>query len=57
MVIFVRGVVPMEVSSCANQDAYSFKSASSLASMFDLSVWHGGSKASGSTSSNIIILL
>ena len=37
MVIFVRGVVPMDVSSLANWEAYCFRSASSLDSIFGFS--------------------
>ena len=44
----------MEVSSHANCDAYSYKSAVSLVLMFGLSLWHGGSKVPSSTFSNII---
>ena len=47
----------MEVSSCVNYDAYSFKSASSLTSIFGYSLWCGGSKASGSTCSDIIFFI
>ena len=47
----------MEVSSLANCDVYSFKSASSMVSLFGLSLWCGGSKASGSTCSDIIFFV
>ena len=57
MDISVRGVVLIEVSSHANCDLYSFKSALNLASMFGSSLWHGGSKLSGSTCSDIILFV
>ena len=53
----MRGVVPTEVSSHANCDSYSFKSASNLVLMFGLSLWHGGSNVSGSTCSDIILFV
>ena len=55
--ILVRGAVPIEVSSHANCDSYSFKSASSVAFMYGLILWHGGSNVSSSTCSDIIFLV
>ena len=57
MGIFVRGVVLIEVSSHVNCDLYPFKTISSLAFMFGLSLWCGGSKASSSTCSDIIFFV
>ena len=54
MVISMRGVVPMDISSLANWEAYSFRSASSLDSTLDLILWQSGLKVSGSTCSAII---
>ena len=47
----------MVVSSLMNCDSYSFKSASSLALMFGLSLWCGGSKVSCSTCYDIIFVV
>ena len=54
VVISVRGVVPMDVSSLANWEAYCFRSASTLDSVFGLSLWWGGWKVSSCTCSAII---
>ena len=51
MVITVRGVVPMDVSSLANCEAYC---ASSWDSMFGFSLWWGGWKVSSCICSAII---
>ena len=53
-IISVRGVVPMEVSSCANWESYYFNNAVSFASMCCFSLWRVGLKMSSSTCSAII---
>ena len=55
IVISVKGVVPMEVSSCANCESCSFSSSVSFVSIFYFSLWWGGLKVSGSTFSAIIL--
>ena len=42
MVISVKGVVPMDVSSLANWEVYCFRSASSQGSIFGFILWQGG---------------
>ena len=51
MVISMRGVVPMDISSLANWEAYSFKSVSTLDSILGHSLWQCGLKVSGCTCS------
>ena len=55
IVISVRGVVPMEVSSYANWELYSFSGSVSLVSTFCFSIWWGGLKVSSSTFSAVIL--
>ena len=55
IVISVRGVVPMEVSSCANCGSYSFSSSVGFVSIFCFSLWWGGLKMSGLTFSATVL--
>ena len=54
MVIYVSEVVPMDISSFENCEAYSFRGAVNLDLMLGLSVWQGGLKVSSYTYSAII---
>ena len=54
IIILVRGVVPIEVSSFVNWDSYSFSRVLSSCWILLDSSWHGGLKVSGVTVSPII---
>ena len=55
IVISVRGVVPIEVSSCINWESYSFNNVVSLVSTCCFNLWWGGLKVSSSSFSNVIL--
>ena len=57
IIMLVRGVVPIEVSSFANCDSYSCSNNSSSFQTAVDNSWCGGSKVSGVTVSTIIFLM